>query len=408
MIVMARSPAKRVIGTLLFVLALIVVLAFYFIVFADAQNISDVPATEAVPEIAIGSAILLGVVTLVLFLMLVIRKSDEPAPAPADDAFFVPEDDSEPEPTFEEEPEPLPDEGDGMVVYDMWRLPVARRAWGADNEPRVHSFYYPLSVESGVYVNDYIALDNHPDGERLKLRTLLAGPKDFEAVSFTIPDEEPLEETGEPEPMAPSWGSEPAPRPPRPRRDEGHSDEFMDELERRFEERKARRGLGEAEPMRAEERTAVAVTTGGEEVYYDFTGDIHDVIDVEGIGGAYADKLRDAGIKTTARLCYEDPVRIASVTGAPRKTVASWQAMAEMMKVSGIGPQYAEALARAGIAGIDELKRRSASRIADQVNEFLDGLDTTVLGGTITERRVAGWQASAKSMRRVRQSVPES
>jgi len=150
------------------------------------------------------------------------------------------------------------------------------------------------------------------------------------------------------------------------------------------------------------------LANGLAEVYYDYHGDDHAVIDVEGIGPAYAERLAQIGVRTTGRLCYEDADTLAAQLDTEPKRVRRWQAMAELMKVSGIGPQYAEALARAGIEGISELKKRRAIAIAIQVNEYLDSLDSNVLGTKITERRVEGWQEAARPMRRVRTKVPES
>lgn len=141
--------------------------------------------------------------------------------------------------------------------------------------------------------------------------------------------------------------------------------------------------------------------------YVDYKGDIDPVLDVEGIGPTYADRLVQAGVKTTARLCYEGPAKIAKITKAPLKTATTWHANAELMKINGVGPQYAEAMARAGIGGIDELKRLKADTIANRINTYLDSLDVNVLGTKITPRRVEGWQKKAAPMRKVRQKVPQ-
>jgi predicted flap endonuclease-1-like 5' DNA nuclease len=142
------------------------------------------------------------------------------------------------------------------------------------------------------------------------------------------------------------------------------------------------------------------------DVYYDYPGDVHEVEDVEGIGGVYGEKLRAVGVKTTARLCYEDPAALAQKLGVARKTIEQWQSMSELMKIKGVGPQYAEAMARAGVEGIEELKRRSAETIATDVNAYLDTLKTNVLGQKVTAKRIEGWQKAAKPLRRVRQQVP--
>ena len=159
---------------------------------------------------------------------------------------------------------------------------------------------------------------------------------------------------------------------------------------------------------RVEEKVPVAPTKASSDAYYDYKGDVHPVLEVEGIGPKYAKKLEAAGIHTTSRLCYEDAAHVAATIGAHEKTVRSWQSMSELAKVKGIGPQYAEALARAGIEGIQELKDRSANAIADQVNEYLGGLKNHVLGSSVTAKRVEGWQKAAKPMRRVRQAIPEA
>jgi predicted flap endonuclease-1-like 5' DNA nuclease len=141
--------------------------------------------------------------------------------------------------------------------------------------------------------------------------------------------------------------------------------------------------------------------------YYDYAGDVHDVEELEGIGRIYGNKLRELGVQTTARLAYEEPEELARRMSVPVKTVQQWQSMAELVKVKGIGKQYAEAMARAGIQGIAEMKKRSPDAIADQVNGYLDSLETNVLGTKITAKRVEGWQKAAAGMKRVRLKVPE-
>lgn len=143
------------------------------------------------------------------------------------------------------------------------------------------------------------------------------------------------------------------------------------------------------------------------DLYYDYKGDVHDVIDVEGIGPVYAERLNKAGVETTARLCYEDAAALAKRIDVPETTIRQWQQMSELVKVKGIAKQYAEALVRAGVTGIAELKKRSATQIADQVNEYLAKLDINVLGQNVTAKRVQGWQKAAAPMRKVRQAVPE-
>lgn len=142
-------------------------------------------------------------------------------------------------------------------------------------------------------------------------------------------------------------------------------------------------------------------------LYYDYKGDIHPVIEIEGIGPVYEKKLDKLGVRTTARLCYEDAAKLAKKLETDEKRVLHWQQMAELAKVTGIGPQYAEALVRAGVTGIQELKDRKPSDVAAQTSQYLEGLKNNVLGQKVTTQRVSTWQKHAKPMRRVKQVIPE-
>jgi predicted flap endonuclease-1-like 5' DNA nuclease len=133
-----------------------------------------------------------------------------------------------------------------------------------------------------------------------------------------------------------------------------------------------------------------------------YPGDNHPVIDIEGVGPTYAKKLEKMRITTTGLLNVARAGRVAKKLKVPAKTVRKWQAQAELIKVRGIGPQYAEALARSGVKGIDELKKRDAEGIAKQVAKYLRGLDATVVGQPLTPKRIAQWQRKAKPMRRVK------
>ncbi|MEA3136002.1 MAG: hypothetical protein QOC71_283 [Thermoplasmata archaeon] len=358
---MARSPAKRFVGTLLFLLAAVITVAFLFILYAASANDDSVPLTDEVPATALVAAIVLGVIVLILLLMLVIRRwDDRAARAESGEVFFVPDDARKPLPAPTTAFEAAPD----VVVYDLAKVPLARRAWSnSEKDGAQHPYYFPSSVAAGVYVNDYLDLGK---GKTLKLRTLMAGP------------DGPYADT-----LAPRSRAKPQPR-----------------------------SAAKSVVAAAGRQKLVLQQAAGEEspsskdVYYDYAGDNHDIEDIEGIGKVYGDKLRGLGVQTTARLAYEEVGSLAERMELPRRTVEQWKHMAELIKVNGIGPQYAEALVRAGIEGIAELKRRSATKIADQVNAYLDTLDTNVLGVKITAKRVEGWQDNAQPMKRIRLQVP--
>ncbi len=368
---MARSSTKRVLGTLFFVAALVAFLAFMFLLFADAENIDSVPGTTDMDPVAIGAAITMGVFALLILLLLVVRKYDKrQEDSDSAEAFFVPDEDQEAldAQAAQEFEDAFHKGAPDLIVYDLAGMQQQKAAWSGD-PAGLFSYHFPRNIQAGVYANDYVEIGG---GLRLKFRTLLAGPEAIGPGAISLDGDE----TDAPEEVLPG-------------------DDFMAELEERYH---ATKDTGDYENFDELEEPA--------EVVYAYQGDNHPVIDVEGIGPVYAEKLQQLGIKTTARLCYEETDELAKRLGTEAKRVAGWQAMAELMMVSGIGPQYAEALARAGLEGIGELKRRSPNAIAEQVNEYLDGLETNVLGSHISARRVEGWQEAAKGMRRVRSVVP--
>jgi predicted flap endonuclease-1-like 5' DNA nuclease len=376
---MARSRGKRVFGTLLFIVALLATAAFVLLLFFDSHNVRDVWGVGELPTAALVAVIGLGAVALLLFIMVLVRPWERGIMADFGEPLiqFVEAHDEArvlgvDQPGRRTPAHPL---RGGLVPVDLRTVPLAARAWGpAEQQGRrtVHPFHYPRAAGRALYSNDYIDIGG---GHVLRLRTLLAAP----AGAFRTAVEE---------------------RPARPRLPS------TEQLERRRESDRFMQTLEEKVQEKSAQRTVFATPGGQEEAYYDYRGDVHDVIDVEGIGDVYAGKLREAGVETTARLCYEDAGQISRITGAPRKTVEMWQASAELMKVQGIGKQYAEALARAGVSGIAELKKRSAQVLADQVNEYLESLDQNVLGQPVTAPRVDAWKDAAAGMRRVRMEVP--
>ncbi|HFD79688.1 MAG TPA: DUF4332 domain-containing protein [Gammaproteobacteria bacterium] len=99
--------------------------------------------------------------------------------------------------------------------------------------------------------------------------------------------------------------------------------------------------------------------------------------EIEGIGPAYREKLAQVSIATTddlLKLCCDRKGReeIAEKSGVSTKLILKWANMADLMRVSGIGGEYAELLEAAGVDTIKELRNRNAANLAaamKQANE---------------------------------------
>jgi len=78
------------------------------------------------------------------------------------------------------------------------------------------------------------------------------------------------------------------------------------------------------------------------------------IIDVEGIGEVYAEKLKEAGISTTGALLKEgsSPAgrkQIEKSTGIGHKFILRWTNHVDLYRIKGVQKQYAELLEASGV-----------------------------------------------------------
>lgn len=98
------------------------------------------------------------------------------------------------------------------------------------------------------------------------------------------------------------------------------------------------------------------------------------IIDIEGVGEVYAEKLNAAGISTVEQLlekCAAPKGRkdLAETTGIADKLILKWTNHADLFRINGIGPQFAELLEAAGVDTVKELKHRNAENLAAKLEE---------------------------------------
>ncbi len=99
------------------------------------------------------------------------------------------------------------------------------------------------------------------------------------------------------------------------------------------------------------------------------------IIDVEGIGSVYAEKLLAAGIKDTDILlekCAKPAGRkaLAEETGISPKLILTWTNHADLIRINGVGPQFAELLEAAGVDTVKELKHRKPENLQPKLEEI--------------------------------------
>lgn len=127
----------------------------------------------------------------------------------------------------------------------------------------------------------------------------------------------------------------------------------------------------------------------------------YDIEEIEGIGPAYAEKLSVAEIKNTDHLldlCGSASGRkkVSGDTGVGESTLLKWANMADLMRVSGIGPQFSELLEASGVDTIKELRTRNAENLAAKMAEVQDEKGLTKVAPTAGV--IQNWIDAAKDM----------
>ncbi|MBR1490213.1 MAG: DUF4332 domain-containing protein [Bacteroidales bacterium] len=98
------------------------------------------------------------------------------------------------------------------------------------------------------------------------------------------------------------------------------------------------------------------------------------IIDIQGIGPVYAEKLTAIGIETVDQLLEKGAdakgrQAIEEATGIRHDLVLTWVNHADLFRVKGVGPQFAELLEAAGVDTVKELRNRNAANLAAKMAE---------------------------------------
>ena len=98
------------------------------------------------------------------------------------------------------------------------------------------------------------------------------------------------------------------------------------------------------------------------------------VVDIEGVGATYAEKLAAAGINKVDEWltkCAAPAGRkaLAEETGISDKLILKWANHADLIRIHGVGPQFAELLEAAGVDTVKELRHRNAENLAAKMEE---------------------------------------
>ncbi len=128
------------------------------------------------------------------------------------------------------------------------------------------------------------------------------------------------------------------------------------------------------------------------------------LIDIEGVGPVYAEKLQSAGIGTTDDLLEycKSPKRrkeVADSTGISEKLVLRWTNQSDLFRIKGVGEEYADLLEAAGVDTVPELAQRNSQNLCAKMLEVNEAKNLT--RQPPAESQVAEWIKQAKTLPRV-------
>jgi predicted flap endonuclease-1-like 5' DNA nuclease len=125
------------------------------------------------------------------------------------------------------------------------------------------------------------------------------------------------------------------------------------------------------------------------------------LVDIEGIGPAYAEALNNAGIDTIEELLEVGGVpsgrdTIADKSGLSPKLILEWVNHADLMRIKVIGSEYADLLEAAGIDSVPELAQRNGENLAERLGAANEAKN--LVRRVPTEAEVTASIAEAKSL----------
>ena len=125
------------------------------------------------------------------------------------------------------------------------------------------------------------------------------------------------------------------------------------------------------------------------------------IIDIEGVGEVYDEKLIEAGIVKVDQLlerCADPKGRqeLAEQTGISEKLILRWTNHADLFRIKGVGPQFAELLEVAGVDTVKEFRHRVPENLQPKLEEV--NAERHLVGRVPSLKEVIKMVAQAKEL----------
>ena len=127
------------------------------------------------------------------------------------------------------------------------------------------------------------------------------------------------------------------------------------------------------------------------------------ILDIEGVGDQYAEKLKAIGIVSTDALLEKGcsakgRVEIVDKSGIGAKLILRWVNHADLFRIKSVAGQYAELLESAGVDTVVELSKRKADNLYEALTKC--NAEKRVVRALPSQDKVTDWVAQAKALPR--------
>lgn len=128
------------------------------------------------------------------------------------------------------------------------------------------------------------------------------------------------------------------------------------------------------------------------------------IIDIEGVGPAFAAKLKEAGVTTVEKLLEKGATpqgreALAVATGIDKGKILEWVNHADLFRIKGVGSEYSDLLEAVGVDSPAELAHRVPANLMQKMTEL--NAAKKLVRKLPVESQVADWVAQAKKLPKV-------
>ncbi len=128
------------------------------------------------------------------------------------------------------------------------------------------------------------------------------------------------------------------------------------------------------------------------------------ILNIQGIGPAYAESLAAAGISSVEKLLEAGSGKngrmgIAERTGIAEKLILEWVNRSDLFRIKGVGEKYSDLLVEAGVDTVVELSKRIPENLYAKLAEVNGTRKLVKRNPTLPE--VKSWVEQAKALPRM-------